>query len=205
MNAIAFLNGILASDKIEGAAADSHNKGWFASKQADETNPDNPFRGHGPTRVRVGDLSGDQRAEYDISDDVDGGKDVFHPLYMPFADLDADTVNKNASPLAAVCYAFGDTMIEDDTTVEQLGAVLETLINGSNTAGAKFVGDFTHCAFQCHEIRVGSRAYGDNARDDFPLRRSLSNDLAALDDYTTKPAAEWLRAQVTAFCATNKS
>ncbi len=194
-NARDFLNRVLTTDMIEGAGADSHG-GWYAAQKAKLDDPTNPFRGYGPKRLRVRDLSADSLTELGIALDANPGADVYHPLFRSWAELDADTKNKNVPPLAVLCYAIGDFKFFGNESLKELAQTLEGVISGEDTESIDILTKVNHLAFQCQELRVGSRGYGDNKRDDFPLFASLGKDVAALDEYTLMPAAKWLLAQV---------
>lgn len=194
-NARNFIDSILTSSLVEGAAALSHG-GWLASKEAALQDPNNPFQGRGENRVRVRDLSDAELADLGIQrTESNGGSDVYHHLFMPFEELNTDTKGKNVQPLAALCYALGDFILNGDATVKDLVEVLESIIDGSNQDAIDTIVRVNHACFQAAEIRIGARGFGDTARDDFPLYCSLSSDVAELDAWTTVPAAKWLLEQ----------
>jgi hypothetical protein len=193
--AVNLLNKILTTAQVEGAAAVSHN-GWLAPKQAAKENPNDPFQGWGPERVRVRELTPEQRQELGIAEGASPGADVYHPLFKPFEELDTDTQGKNVLPLAVLCYGLGDFLLQPGATVQDLATLLDGLLDRSNASAINLLMRLNHVAFQSAEIRVGSRGFGENARDDFPLFMSLHQEVAALDEYTLLPAAQWLREQI---------
>lgn len=196
MKAKDFLNSILTTEKLEGAAVASHDEGWLAAKKRDLADASNPFRGWGMKRIRVRDLDPCQRTELGIANDADYTADVFHPLFKPLAELDTDTRGKNVVPLAVLCYGLGDFLLSPDASMEDLAQLLDAIIDGTDKAAVNTLMRLNHACFQAQEIRVGARPFGDNARDDFPLFSSLKGDVAELDAWTLLPAAKWLRTQI---------
>lgn len=189
-----FLNAVLTTEEVESAGKDSH-EGWLKTKDPElrtEKNPSGIFLGLGAKRVRVRDLSPKERQDLNIPDDANGGSDVYHNLYRPWSELDSDTRNKNVPPMGVLCYGLGDFLLEDDATVADLGEALRRLLSGEDASGIKLLSKINHVAFQCGELRVGSRGYGPDARDDFPLFKSLKKKVQELDEYTLLPAAKCL-------------
>lgn len=187
-DARAFLNHVLTSELIEGAARASH-EGWLTGKQKELSGA---FRGYGPKRVRVRDLSAAQRADLRIPADADPALDVYNPAYVGWADLDQDVKNKNVPPLALLLYHLGQNVLPPGATVLDLQAVLQGLVDGTDKAGILQLTMLNHIVFQCQELRTGARPYGPNARTDFPLYDNLTKQVQALDGYTLLPAAAWL-------------
>jgi len=196
MKAKDFLNTILTTEKLEGAAVASHDEGWYAAKKRDLSDPNNPFKGWGEKRIRVRDLDSTTHSELGIPENADSGADVFHPFFKSLSELDTDTRGKNVVPLAVLCYGLGDFLLSPEASLEDLIRQLDAIIDGTDKAAVNTLMRLNHACFQAQEIRVGARPFGENARDDFPIFSSLKGDVAELDAWTLLPAAKWLRSQI---------
>ncbi|MBH41175.1 MAG: hypothetical protein CL685_00485 [Candidatus Magasanikbacteria bacterium] len=186
-----FLDGILTTKKLEEPAELAH-QGWLTAKEEGLKDPNNPFQGYGPSRIKVGDLSVKEKADLGILLDANPSDDVYHPLYLPFEELDSETQGKNLVPLLVLCYGIGDFLLGNAATKDDLVNLLQGIISGKDFESVDMLMRLNHVSFQAGEVRVGSRPYGPNAREDFPLYSSLHPEVQKLDEYTLLPAVNWL-------------
>jgi hypothetical protein len=186
------LNYLLTTQAIEEAARYAHDI-WRAGKHMALEDPENPYRGYGPVRIKVRDLPEDERAALG---NVDPGLDVFHPLDVPFDELPGDGQNKNVLPLVFMCYSIGDVVSPPDADIAWLEATLAKFVEGDDQSLNEILGKLAHLGFMSSEVRVGARPFGDNARDDFPLYQSLSEPVQRLDIDAMRSSAEWMLEQL---------
>jgi hypothetical protein len=178
----------LTTMEVEGPAQFTHEL-WLVGKRAALEDPANPFRGYGPERIKVRDLLADER---EVLGGVDPGADVYHPLYRPYDELDADGRNKNVVPMVVLCNALGDIVLPANSELAALETALEQFIDGSNTQLVGLLARIQHLGFSASEARVGARAFGDGARDDMGLHGYLPSHVQQLDVDALKPVAEWM-------------
>jgi hypothetical protein len=186
-----FLNGHVDSFLIEGAAELSHNN-WRSIKTAAMEDPANPYRGWGPDRIKVGQLSVEDKKALGIAMDANPADDVFHPLDLPYDQLDEDTKGKNIVPMVALCNGLGDMVLDESATVADLEISLTSFVEGSDNTLNMFLSRIHHIAFVAGEIRKGSRPYGETYRDDFPLFEMLDKPVQDLDRDVLIPVAQFL-------------
>jgi hypothetical protein len=186
-----FLNGHVNSFLIEGVAELSHNN-WRSIKAAAMEDPNNPYRGWGPNRIKVGQLSPEDRIALGIAPDANPADDVYHPFDLPFAELDDDTKGKNIVPMVALCNGLGDIVLDESATIADLEISLMSFIDGSDDTINMLLSKIHHIAFVAGEIREGSRPYGATYRDDFPLFEMLDKPVQDLDRDVLVPVAEFL-------------
>jgi hypothetical protein len=207
--------------QIEGAAADAHDVGWKKSKDEALANPDDPFVGWAPTRIRVTEelktktreelsrLVGTEvsEAKYRALKTARLGQDVTHPLFKPYADMLKDQADggmrlsgQNALPLLVLTLYLSDMRRQETRTKAGFQRVLDGLIDGTDRKGVAELSRIMHVAFQGAQLVYGERGVENTvkgvkipARGDFKPFDALHQDVQELDSYTLMPAARWLR------------
>jgi hypothetical protein len=186
------LDHYLSTELLEGAAPATH-EARLEAKHAALTDPANPYRGYGPERVKVSDLSAEERAALP---GANPSADVYHPLDRPYELLDGDSRNKNVIPMVVLCIALGDIVLPPNSQLAMLVTALEQFIAGTNNQLTGSLARIAHLAFSASEVRVGARPYGKDARDDLRLHGFLPREVQELDVTTLRPVAEWLLSQL---------
>jgi hypothetical protein len=208
--------------QIEGAAADAHDVGWKKAKDAALADPNDPFVGWAPTRIRVTEelkaksreevsrLVGSEVTEekYRALQNARLGQDVTHPLFKPYAEVVKDQpdgglrlAGQNALPLLVLTLYLSDMRRQDTRSKAGFDRVLRGLISGEDRKGVAELSRMMHIAFQGAQLVYGERGYENTvngakipARGDFKPFDDLHQDVQALDSYTLLPAAQWLLA-----------
>jgi hypothetical protein len=182
----------LTSEELEHPAKLAHEM-WLEGKRAALESLDNPFRGYGPQRIKVRDLPANEREALAYAD---LSADVYHPLYKPYEELDADGRNKNVVPMVVLCNALGDIVLPANSELAALETALEQFVEGSNTQLVGLLTRIQHLGFSASEARVGARGYGEGARDDMGLHGYLPRPIQELDVGALKPVAAWMLRQL---------
>jgi hypothetical protein len=208
--------------QIEGAAADAHDVGWKKSKDEALANPNDPFVGWAPTRIRVTEeLKAKSReelsrlvgapvseAKYRALQNARLGQDVTHPLFKPYVDMLQDQpdggmrmAGQNALPLLVLTLYLSDIRRQETRSKSGFERVLRGLIDGTDRKGVAELSRMMHAAFQGAQLVYGERGYENAvkggripARGDFKPFDDLHKDVQELDGYTLMPAARWLLA-----------
>jgi hypothetical protein len=186
------LDHYLNTPLLEGAAHAAHDA-WRETKHTALLDSSNPYRGYGPKRIKVRDLTADERAALS---ETDPSADVYHPLDLPYAELDGDSRNKNVVPMVVLCNALGDIVLPPNSELVVLETALEQFVDGTNDQLTGLLARIQHLGFAASEVRVGARPYGEDARDDFRLHGFLSRPIQELDVVALRPVAEWLLSQL---------
>jgi hypothetical protein len=186
------LDHYLSTELLEGAARAAH-EAWRETKHAALEDLANPYRGYGPKRIKVRDLSAEERVALP---DADPSADVYHPLDVSYEQLDGDSRNKNVVPMVVLCNALGDLVLPPNSELATLETALEQFVAGTNDQLTGLLARIQHLGFSTSEVRVGARPYGIDARDDFRLHGFLSRPVQELDVVALQPVAEWLLTQL---------
>jgi hypothetical protein len=186
-----FLNAHIGSILLESAAAFSHES-WRGIKTAARDDPTNTYLGWGPQRIKVRQLSDAEKVGLGIPIDADPAADVYHPLDLPFDQLDEDTKNKNTVPMLVLADAMAEIVLSSAASISELETKLIDFIERRSPELVLLLNKIHHIAFLAGEIRSGERPYGENARDDFRLFDKLDGATQELDYDTLLPVAEFL-------------
>jgi hypothetical protein len=186
-----YLNYLVTTHEIDAAAQYVHDQ-WRALKQQAKEDPANPYQGYGPVRVKVRELDVTTSIKLQIGPEAAGDADVYHPLDVPYQELEEDIRNKNTVPMMVLCNGLADFILGEENCIADLEDKLKDFINGTDTEITQFLSKLHHIAFLAGEIRHGSRPYGDAGRDDFGPFTQLSEEVQVLDRLTLLPVAQWI-------------
>jgi hypothetical protein len=186
-----YLDYIVSSEHIEDVGAYVHEL-WRSTKRAAQNDPNNPYIGYGPTRVKVADLDQAARKSLGIAEDASLDADIYHPLDRSYEELDSDTRNKNAVPVIVLCNFLGDIILDGQATLIDLENEINGLLQGEDPEKFELLKKIHHIAFLAGEARMNSRGYGDQRRSDFGLFKLLPTPVQELDGTTILPVADWM-------------
>lgn len=182
---------LLGTNHVEYAAMSTHNA-WLAGKTSDLEDPHDPYRGYGDTRVKVRDLSLEQRRAMGIRDDADPSKDVFHPLHRPFVDLSPDVKNRNVVPMAAAVLAIGDFLTDDTTNSDELRDLIRSLSTDVSPATRQMLNMVTHVAWMAGDISAGGRPWHEGSEPNYHIYSRLREDVQELDTQASAAPIRYL-------------
>ncbi len=186
-----FLLEILTTKNIEGAAYATHDGSWLPRMQQKLEDPCDPFRGHHHTKMYLRDYDQTLRLMWEIPSDADPDAIVYHPLFMPLAELGVDAINKNVVPLPTLCYFLIYFVLEDDDTMTDLRHILTGIINGTGPVHDMLI-RVHHIAFMGQEVRAGIRPYGDNISPDFEPITHRQQRGESMDKWRKLGTSRWL-------------
>ena len=186
------LDYFVGSEHIEKAAEKSH-EAWLSGKQATLDDPLDPFSGYGPIRRKVRDLTELERGDFKLPPNSDESKDVLHPLFQPYIQIDPAVRNKNVVPMAAACLAVGDFLLDDTARIEELDTLIEGM--GRSPHQQAIVNMVMHVAWTASDVTVGGRPW-EGAPENYHLYSRLSPDVQELDAQTAAAPLSYVRDQV---------
>lgn len=181
----------IRSKHLLAPAAEGHAS-WRQGKNAALQDPNNPYRGYGPERLKVGNLTAAQRRELEIADNADLAADVYHPLDVPFMQLSPDMHNKNIVPMAAACLAVADFLMDDAATIEDMDTVMKTIADGADPIRQRTLNMVAHVAWTASDLSFGGRPWA-TAQENYHPYSSLSPDVQDLDTQAMHTPITYMR------------